>query len=46
MNHAFSSYDVDLVIGNMLNNKKWIAVGYNNKVFDGKEVYYYDGENS
>lgn len=29
MNFALSKYNVDMVVGNLLNNKNWIKVVYN-----------------
>jgi len=43
MNHAISSYGVDMVIGNKLNNKQWIAIEYNKKSVGERDSFVYDG---
>ena len=37
MNFAINKYNVDMVIGNMLNNKNWIKVAFNANLPNGKQ---------
>jgi hypothetical protein len=32
-----AKYGVDMVVGNLLGNKQWVRIGYNQKRFDKKE---------
>jgi hypothetical protein len=43
MDFAIAKYDIDLVIGNILNNKQLIFVKYNQKAFQQAETEIHKG---